>query len=489
MSWPRRRTRNAERRLATPPRPLQSPGRGCLDSRYLKNMRGVYGALMLVLSLGCAMAAHAQPSRFAFAVVANVITSQGDESAAQRLIDAIGRDPQIAFVVYDGNLKGAHEACSDHLLERRHDLLDASRQPLVFLPGERDWVTCGMSGSGAYDPVERLDFLRQNFFADPNSLGQNPMTLTRESEVSRFRPYRENVRWQFGDTVFIGLNVPDGNNHYLTAGGRNGEFEDRVIANGFWLEHAAEFAKRRNARAIVIFMQGNALPEHYERPDRFAWLRFHRPPRDGYLELRRSLVRLAQTFRGQVIIVNADDSKLERSFMIDQPLRNDKGVKIENVTRIAFSLRDPLTQWLQVDADMARSTPLRVSVRDVPKHLPLLPAQQLPLAPGFGQSPAMPDMPEVSSMPDVTEIPGMPQSPDVAPATPGVPGAATPTSAPSTGNGVLMPAWPEQGGQSGSKGLNGANGQSGLNGGNGESGDDTGQTKPPGAPAPGGFAH
>jgi hypothetical protein len=458
-------------------------------------MRGVAGALLLVFSLGSTLAAHAQPSRFAFAVVANVITSQGDETAAQRLIDAIGRDPQIAFVVYDGNLKGSHESCSDQLLERRHDLLDASRSPLVFLPGERDWVTCGISGSGAYDPVERLDFLRQNFFTDPNSLGQNPMTLTRESEVSRFRPYRENVRWQYGDTVFIGLNVPDGNNHYLIAGGRNGEFEDRVIANGFWLEHAAEFAKRRNARAIVIFMQGNALPEHYERPDRFAWLRFHHAPRDGYLELRRSLVRLAQTFRGQVIIVNADDSKLARSFMIDQPLRNEKGVKIENVTRIAFSLRDPLTQWLQVDADMARSTPLRVSVRDVPKHLPLLPAQQLPLTPGIGQSPAMPDMPEISSMPDVTEIPGMPQSPDVAPA---VPGAASPSSAPSTGNGVLMPAWPVQGGQSGSKGVNGANGQSGQSGlyhqnggntGNSENGGGTDETKPPGASAPGGFSH
>ena len=35
------------------------------------------------------------------------------------------------------------------------------------------------------------------------------------------------------DIVTSSLNAPAPNNHYLTAGGRNGEFEDRIIANGF----------------------------------------------------------------------------------------------------------------------------------------------------------------------------------------------------------------------------------------------------------------
>lgn len=418
---------------------------------------GAAGALWLAVS---AHLACAQSPRYTFAVIANVVTTQAEEPAAQRLVDAIGRDPQIAFVVYDGNLKGAHEPCADHVYDNRHALLDASRPPLVFVPGERDWVTCGSNGSGAYDPVERLDFLRQNFFGDSKSLGQTPLTLTRESEVSRFRPYRENVRWQLGDTVFIGLNAPDGNNHYLNAGGRNGEFEDRVIANGFWLEHAAEYARRRNARAIVIFMQGNALPEHYDRTDHFAWLRFRRAPRDGYAELRHSLVRLAQAFRGPIVIVNTDDAKLAHGFAIDQPLRTEKGTKIDNVTRIAFALRDPQTQWLQVDADMARSTPLRVSVRDVPKHLPLLPPQPPALMPGAASSAPMPDMPEVSSMPDVTEIPGMQQAPDVTP-TPPAPGAASSTFTP-----PILPNWP---GQNGNLDNGGAN-----------------KAEPPGAPASGG---
>ncbi len=412
MSWRTRRTPNAKRRTATPP--WSSPyGRGGFALRGL--YRALYHAFAWLIALcaigtpGLAFAARAQQAptpawRYAFAVVANVVTEPGDETALQRLVDAIGRDPQISFLVYDGNLKGPRESCVDHLYERRRDLLEASRAPVVFVPGQRDWITCGASGAGGYDPVERLDFLRQNFYGDANALGETPLALTRESEVSRFRPYRENVRWQVGDTVFVTLNVPNGNNHFLNAGGRNGEFEDRLIANGFWLEHAAEFARRRNARAIVIFMEADALPDREDRSDRFAWLRFHRAPRDGYTELRRSLVKLADSFRGPIIVVHPDEAKLPRGFTIDQPLRNEKGIRIANVTRVAFSLRDPLTQWLQVDADMARNTPLRVSVRDVPKHLPLLPPQQQPLSP---------EMPEISSMPDVTEIPGMQQAPDL----------------------------------------------------------------------------
>ena len=207
-------------------------------------------------------------------------------------------------------------------------------------------------------------------------MGQNPLALTRESEVSRFRQYRENVRWQLGDTVFIGLNAPDPNNHYLTAGGRNGEFEDRVIANAFWLEHAAEYAKRRDARAIVVFIQGDLDPERYERPDRFAWLRFARNShRDGFLELKRSLVKAAEIFRGPVLLIHCDDQRATGGFVIDQPLRNDKGEVVTNLTRIAIAPRERLDQWIQIEADMARRPPFRVSVRDVPKNLPLLPVQ------------------------------------------------------------------------------------------------------------------
>ena len=54
------------------------------------------------------------------------------------------------------------------------------------------------------------------------------------------------------------------------------QFEDRIIANGFWIDHAAEYAKRREARAMVVMFEGDPQFERYERAERFAWLRNRR---------------------------------------------------------------------------------------------------------------------------------------------------------------------------------------------------------------------
>ncbi|ABE31339.1 putative transmembrane protein [Paraburkholderia xenovorans LB400] len=373
-------------------------------------LAGVTAGLSAGLST-FAPAAHADTPRYTFAVIANTMQSAADEAPTQRLIEAISRERDMSFIVYDGNLKGAKEACRDALYERRHALLETSRPALFFIPGQHDWADCGTAEAGGFDPVERLDQLRQTLFADATSMGQNPIALTRESEVSRFRPYRENVRWQVGDTVFVGLNAPSPNNHYLTAGGRNGEFEDRVIANAFWLEHAGEYAKRRDARAIVVFIQGDPDPERYERPDRFAWLRFARNTRrDGFLEFKRSLVKLAQIFRGPVLVIHCDDERASSGFVIDQPLRNDKGLLVTNLTRVALAPHDRLNQWIQVEADLGRKPPFRVSVRDVPKQMPMPTAQPvMPRDAPAASMPAVPALGPASELPPLLQTPGEPQ--------------------------------------------------------------------------------
>ncbi|WP_341315079.1 hypothetical protein WN982_07345 [Paraburkholderia sp. IMGN_8] len=382
-------------------RPSQRPRKLCAALTFV---------LTLTLTGGGMQLAHAETPHYAFAIVAGTMQGPADEAPTQRLIDAIGRDREISFIVYDGNLKGAKEACRDALYERRHALLESARPALFFIPGQHDWTNCGTAEAGGFDPVERLDQLRQTMFADATSMGQNPIALTRESEVPRFRPFRENVRWQVGDTVFVGLNAPSPNNHYLTAGGRNGEFEDRVIANAFWLEHAAEYAKRRDARAIVVFIQGDPEPERYERPDRFAWLRFTRNARrDGFLEFKRSLVKLAQIFRGPVLVIHCDDERTSAGFVIDQPLRNDKGMLVTNLTRVALAPHDRLNQWIRIEADLGRKPPFRVSVRDVPKQMPMPTVQPVPPREESAASmPAVPALGPASELPPLLQMPGQP---------------------------------------------------------------------------------
>jgi hypothetical protein len=412
MNWPPRRMR-----IIDAHRPSQRPRqlRAALTLAFILT-GGFVGVAGL---LACATPAYADTSRFTFAVIGNTMRSPADEPATQRLIEAISRVHEVSFIVYNGNLKGAKEACRDGLYERRHALLETSRPALFFIPGQHDWADCGTPEAGGFDPIERLDLLRQTLFSDATSMGQNPIALTRESEVSRFRPFRENVRWQVGDTVFVGLNAPSPNNHYLSAGGRNGEFEDRVVANAFWLEHAAEYAKRRDARAIVIFIQGDPDPERYERPDRFAWLRFaHSPRRDGFLEFKRSLVKLAQTFHGPVLVVHDDDERATGGFVIDQPLRNDKGTLVTNLTRVALGPRDRLNQWIQIEADLGRKPPFRVSVREVPKQMPMPTVQPvLPREEQAASMPAVPALGPASELPPLLQAPGESQ-PDQQPRLP-----------------------------------------------------------------------
>ncbi|WP_198389692.1 hypothetical protein [Burkholderia ubonensis] len=369
-------------------------------------------AAALALSGALAQAAPAKRAGapYSFAVVSGVIASPADEVAAQRMLEAMARERNLAFVVYAGDLKGAREACRDTLYTQRGAILDASRVPLVFVPGHDDWVTCNTAAGGGYDPVERLDFLRQTLLAGAAQPDPGALQITRESEVARFRPYRENARWVRDDIVFVALNAPAPNNYFLTAGGRNGEFEDRIVANGFWIDHAAEYAKRRDARALVVIFEGDPKFDRYERAERFAWLRFNRPRvRDGFRELKRSLVKAAATFRGPILVMHASGEPLANGFAIDRPLRTDNGELVGNLTRVAIGPRRPASQWVKVGVSPTRQTPFNVSLQDVPNNLPVPPA--LPAAPHD-------DVP-LPQMPEIPALPALPDASSVAPPLPG----------------------------------------------------------------------
>ncbi|KAF1025865.1 MAG: hypothetical protein GAK40_01332 [Burkholderia plantarii] len=348
--------------------------------------------------------AHAAPAKpvdrgFAFAVLSGVAESGADEQPLQRLLDAISRERSVAFAIYDGNLKGSREPCRDAVYDTRFAILNASRVPVFYVPGYADWSACALRENGGYDAPERLDYLRQTFLSDSRSFGATPLPLTRESEVARFRPFRENIRWIQNDAVFVALNAPSPNNRYLTAGGRNGEFEDRAIANAFWIDHAAEFARRREARALVIVVEGDP---HFERREheRFAWLRFGR-------------------------------GRLREGFRIDQPLHDEKGERVPNVTRIAIAPRERLAQWIRITVNPARRPMFSVGVQAVPRNLPLPPA--LPTT-----------SPDDVPLPPMPEIPAMPELPDPAASGAasnayGVPGAAPVQPGGGTGSVQRMP--------------------------------------------------
>ncbi|AJW44983.1 hypothetical protein KTE26_10595 [Ralstonia mannitolilytica] len=294
------------------------------------------------------------PGGFSFAVIGNVPERPEDVAPARALLDAIDAE-HPAFVVHLGNLKGRDESCADELLEARHELLDSLISPVVYIPGDHDWSDCQRAAAGRFDPLERLLRLRELFYPDDNALGQRTMAVMRQSDQAKFRSYRENARWIVDRVLFVTLNVPGDNNNYKTAGGRNGEYEDRLEANRQWLARAFSLAHQRKMEGIVIMMQADPLFEdgweHRRAPNLLDGLL--RRSHDGYLALKRQLRTLTRDYDGAVLIIHGASQTL----LLDRPLKDDEGRPDPHVMRARTYGSPVLDQWLEVSVTPGR-TPL-----------------------------------------------------------------------------------------------------------------------------------
>ena len=235
-----------------------------------------------------------------FAVIGHSF-SDGD---AERLKRALGEadDKSTAFMLVTG-IKGIKEACSDKLYQQRRELVDDARRPAVVIPAASDWTECRNS-AGRSDAIERLNRLRELFYAEPQSLGARKLQLTRQSGSPRFRSYAENAHWSIGKVLYATINLPANNNHYLTQAGRNSEYEDRLVANRFWLNRLFAIAKRDRLEAIVLFSEGD-LKALSQPTGLRALLRRAVPGNDGFAETRREVLALAQKFPGKVLLVDS----------------------------------------------------------------------------------------------------------------------------------------------------------------------------------------
>jgi len=233
----------------------------------------------------------------------NAGRGDGVEPRLKQAIDEAD-DKSTAFLVVTG-IKGLKEACSDKLYQQRRDLVGNARRPAIVVPAASDWTECRNS-AGRTNAIERLNRIRELFYAEPQSLGARKLPLTRQSASPRFRSYAENAHWSVGKVLYAVLNLPANNNHYLTEAGRNSEYEDRLVANRFWLNRLFAIARRDKLEAIVLFAEGD-LKALSQPTGLRALLRraVPVPDNDGFAETRRQVLALAQKFRGKVLLVDS----------------------------------------------------------------------------------------------------------------------------------------------------------------------------------------
>jgi hypothetical protein len=225
----------------------------------------------------------------------------GTEAHLKQAIDDTG-EPSLAFVVVTG-VKGAEENCADKLYLKRRDMLEDAQRPVIVAPAGSDWTDCKNS-AGRSTAIERLNRLRELFYAEPSSLGAKKLPLTRQSMSPRFRSYAENAHWEVDKVLYATVNLPSNNNHYLPAAGRNSEFEDRLVANRFWLNRLFAIARRDKVDAVVLFSEGDLKP--FSEPTGLrALLRRAPAVHDGFAETRHLVLALAQKFKGKVLLVDS----------------------------------------------------------------------------------------------------------------------------------------------------------------------------------------
>lgn len=280
-------------------------------------------ALLAVVALTLCGAARAD---FTFALLGDTPYGTSEEAPFASMLQEINRN-ELAFVVHVGDFKNGWSSCGDTVFDQRRTMFDASRHAFIYIPGDNEWTDCSRLLAGSYDPLERLAALRARFFQGANSLGQTPLKLARQSDITAAPPYPEHMRWQHDGVLFIALNFPGGNNNLRMPK----ESAERTAAALTWLQQGFALARAQNARGVVVMTQANPFLQSGN-------------PRRGYHGLLAALTQETANFTGAVLFGHGDT----HTYRVDQPLKHPQSSKpLANFTRVEV-FGSPDTNWLRV---------------------------------------------------------------------------------------------------------------------------------------------
>ncbi len=304
-------------------------------------------ALGLTMGLG-----GAQAQTFSFGLWGDMpYKKAGDDARLPAVLHSINQS-DIAFSIYDGDIKDGSSECTDALYAQALAMFGQLRKPVVYVPGDNEWTDCHRLNNGGYDALERLAYLRKTMFPTASSLGQRQMPLLHQGRPGE--KFYENTRFSRGRVVFVGLNMPGSNNNKIlddkdctyksarTAAqceASNAEYLERDAANVLWLQQAFQAAKDQKAVGIVLVTQadpGFDLPETEDVDESQA------PRFSGYRHFIDQVVAETEQFKGQVLYVHGDT----HFFKMDKPLYSPTRV-LPNLTRLQ-TFGSPVLHWVRV---------------------------------------------------------------------------------------------------------------------------------------------
>ena len=277
---------------------------------------------------GCAAPAVSNEA-FSFAIIGDAPYKAREEPPFERMLERIDRE-DVAFTIHVGDIGAGRGACSDAAYEKHFRRLDHLRHPLIYTPGDNEWVDCRSMG---FDPLERLVRLREVFFDDSDSLGRTRMRLEVQSEDTiGCGAYPENRAWTRGGVRFVTINVPGSSNNVGFDAASDAEARCRNAANRRWVARAVTASAGPDTRALVIAMQAN------------PWFTRKRV----FDEVLAVIEQAARALRKPVLLVHGDT----HNYQVDMPFLEATGQPIPNITRVE-TYGSPIIGWVKVTVNPA----------------------------------------------------------------------------------------------------------------------------------------
>tara|TARA_B100000212_G_scaffold339588_1_gene318339 strand:+ start:572 stop:1642 length:1071 start_codon:yes stop_codon:yes gene_type:complete len=181
------------------------------------------------------------------------------------LLDSINARKDTSLVIHLGDMLYSRSQCVDTYSRVQYELMNSLNAPVLFTPGDNDWLDCPSK-------ISRLDSIRETFFSKNLTLGRNPSII----ENQRLKGYPENARLIKRNVAFITANVAGSNNNFDPFSKKNTlEYLKRDAANIDWITNS--FDKYKDAGAFVVaihanMFKGENIPFLYEK---FAYTLFN----------------------------------------------------------------------------------------------------------------------------------------------------------------------------------------------------------------------
>ena len=289
-------------------------------------------SLALAVLAGCASPLSRPADKgIAFGILGDTPYNQAEVAQLDALIERLNGE-ELAFVVHVGDITSGAGPCTNEWFEARRRQFNRVRHPFIVIPGDNDWTDCHRSGM---DPMDRLSKFRELFLAGNVSLGGSPMTVDRQSGAHA--EYREHMRWEAGNVLFVTLNVQGSNNNLGRTPAMDAEFRARMAAVHAWLDQAERVVTQKRMAGLVVLIQAN--PDFEE-----TWLKKTQPGApDGFADFRNALRTLAKRLGKPILFVHGDT----HSYQLDQPLKDPAtGTTIVNFTRLEV-WGSPWVRWVR----------------------------------------------------------------------------------------------------------------------------------------------